>query len=239
MQRLLKKLLIVALVITPIAWFFKGRLVDREQIRPELSRDPIQEPTVAEPFTFVYKGKEARVRPVADYELWGLVVSHNNIKSVADMYHDSPSVDTKDLCVIWGANLQSDDYQRVNFRSGSFTCYYRYPAGVRFRSRAASNNHLIADNDQIRRQIADVKVGDQVRLKGLLVDYQVEDWHDFWRKSSTVRTDSGCEVLFVEEVEVLQAGTPVWYLAYRFGWLALVGLPVLYLLSLHFGVRGS
>lgn len=237
MQRLLKKLFIVALVVTPMAWFFKGRLVDPGEIRPELSQEPTQEPTVAEPFSFVYKGKETRVRPVADYELWGLVVSHNNIKSIADMYHDSTSVDTKDLCVIWGPNLESDDYQRVNFRSGSFTCYYRYPAGVRFRARAASNNHLISDSYQIRSQIADVRVGDQVRLKGLLVDYQVEDWQDFWRKTSTVRSDSGCEVLFVKEVEVLRAATPVWYSTYRLGWLALIALPLLYLLSLHFGVR--
>jgi hypothetical protein len=166
---------------------------------------------------------------VATYELWGLVVSHNNIHSVADIYHDSTSVDTKDLCVIWGDNLDSDDYRRVDFKSGPWTCYFRYPQGVVFDHDSLGNNHLITDNPAIRRALDDVRIGDQIHLTGQLVNYQMDDWQGFWRRTSTRRDDNDCEVIFLEELEVLRRGTPGWYLLYRLGWTTLIALPLVYL----------
>lgn len=239
MLKTLRRGLVLALVLVAVSWFFKGDLPGPPAIRKELLGEPAQGPTTARPFSFVYKGKEIRVRPVASYEMAGLVVSHNNVESFADLYHDSTSVDTKDLCVIWGRNVETPDYQRVHFSSGSFTCYFRYPPGVKFSLRAGSNNHLITDSDEIRDRIAAIRIGDQVRLSGLLVDYQAEDWRDFWRRTSKVRTDDGCEVLFVREVEVLSQGTPFWYLAYRAGWVLVLTLPLLYVAIMHLSVRRS
>ena len=70
-------------------------------------------------FDFTYKGQRVEVEPVADYEMWGLVVSHNNIKSIADIYHDSSSVDTKDLCVVWGDSLRNIAEALVSLRSAA------------------------------------------------------------------------------------------------------------------------
>jgi hypothetical protein len=150
---------------------------------------------------------------VADYELWGLVVSHNEITSVADIYHDRSSVDTKDLCVVWGENLSRDDYRAVEFESGPFTCYFRFAEGVPFDTTGASNNHLITDRPEVRRAIAQVRIGDQVHLRGLLVDYQMDDWEDFWRHEP-VREDSGCEVIYTERWKCC-CGTPGWYSRHR------------------------
>lgn len=233
MTSVLKAAFVLSFALLTLGWLFKGELAPPEAMRPELEREPVQTPTDAEPFSFVYKGKQFRVRPVAEYELWGLVVSHNDIESIADIYHDATSVDTKDLCVIWGANLERPDYLEVDFRSGSFTCYFRYPPGVRFSLRAGSNNHLVTDRDAIRDRIEEVRVGDQIRLSGLLVDYQMEDWRDFWRRTSTVRSDSDCEIVFVRELEILERGTSGWYAAYRVGWVGLVTVPLLYLVVLH------
>ncbi len=237
MRRSLGLLLFFAVGLTGLSWVMKGRLPEPSRIRPEMLVEPIQSPTDEKPFAFEYKGKVCRVRPVAEYELTGVVVSHNNIESFADLYHDSTSVDTKDLCVVWGVNLETTDYRRVNYRSGSFTCYFRYPPGVKFRHRGLGNNHLITDDEGIRDRIADVRVGDQVRLRGLLVDYQMDDWRGFWRETSTVRTDDGCEVVFVESIEVLERATPWWYAGYRAGKWALVLLPVVYLVAAHRSVR--
>lgn len=238
MKRLLQLAFVASLALVVLGWWFKGELGPPQAMHPDLAREPVQTPTTAEPFSFRYKGKEFRARPVAEYELWGLVVSHNDIESIADIYHDSTSVDTKDLCVIWGVNLEHPDYQRVEFKSGSFTCYFRYPPGVRFSPRAGSNNHLVTDRQEIRDRIAAVRVGDQIRLEGLLVDYQMEDWREFWRKTSTVRTDSGCEIVFVRQLEILARGTPGWYRAYRIGWIGLIVVPLVSLVSLHLSVRG-
>lgn len=224
----LRALLVLLVGTWGTAWLQKGAFIDSGEAHPLLREKPIQVDVERETFEFVYKEKVCRVRPVAEYDLRGLVVSHNDIESFADMVHDSTSVDTKDLCVIWGPNLERDDFHRVDFRSGQFTCYFSYPSGVEFNHWALSNNHLITDSDVIREAIAAVRVGDQVRLTGMLVDYQMEDWGSFWRRTSTTRKGANCEVLFVETLEVLKQGTPGWYAAHAWAGRGLVVTILLY-----------
>jgi hypothetical protein len=229
LRRLAGRLCLAGLLLVALGSWRRGRLEPPAAILPALLRPPLQTATERGPFEFQYRGRACRVRPVASYELWGLVVTHNDIESVADIYHDRSSVDTKDLCVVWGDNLRREDYRRVKFWSGPFTCYFRIPDGARFALDGAANNHLIADRPEIRDAIAGVRVGDQVHLRGLLVDYQMDDWEGFWRRTSQARNDSDCEVLFVESLAVLRRGTPGWYLAHRLGWVVLIGGAVLWM----------
>jgi hypothetical protein len=227
--RLVRWTLLATLVLLAVSWRYKGRLVEPEHIESALLRPPVQESTSRAAFDFDYKGQSCRVRPVASYELAGLVVSHNDIESFADIYHDSSSVDTKDLCVVWGSNLRTGSYRPVDFSSGPFTCYFSIPGGTDFDLSEAGNNHLITDDAAVRETIARIRVGDQVRLRGLLVDYQMSDWREFWRETSTRRKDSDCEVVFVEQIEILRAGNPGWYLAHSASRAVLVCLPVIWL----------
>lgn len=218
-----------SLAVLAVAGWRKGTLVPPREVLPELLSEPSQQPTERAPFTFDYKGKRCRVQPVASYELWGLVVSHNDIKSVADIYHDASSVDTKDLCVLWGESLRHMDYLRAKYSSGPFTCYVAWSEPLPSLDMAnIGNNHMITDSPAVRRAIARVHVGDQVHFKGLLVNYQMDDWDDFWRNTSTVRNDSGCEVVFVEQLDVLRDGTPGWYALWRLAWVVLFAVPVLW-----------
>ncbi len=222
----------LALPLVLLGWWGKGSLPTPPEVLPELLAEPRQTESGQAEFSFVYRGNTCRVRPVASYELSGVVVSHNDVESIADIYHDSTSVDTKDLCVVWGENLTRDDYRRVSYRSGSFTCWFQYPAGVRFVHRGLGNNHLITDRPALRETIARVRIGDQIRLAGMLVDYQMDDWEDFWRRTSTTRDDGGggaCEVVFVEDLEILRRATPVAYAAWRWGLRFLVAVPLLWL----------
>ncbi len=224
---------LVAMLI--LSWKQKGDFPPPAEVEPVLLQAPVQEATEREPFEFAHEGHTVRVRPVADYELWGLVVSHNDISSVADIYHDSSSVDTKDLCVVWGKNLQSGTLDKVEFESGPWTCYFSYPPGVRLDGRELSNNHLITDQEPLRDRLDDVRVGDQIHLKGALVDYQLDDWGEFWRSSSRVRTDGGngaCEVLFFDELEILVRGTPFWYGLFNLTLFLLALVPVAYMHSI-------
>jgi len=231
LRRLLGPAFLLVALFTWFASLEKGLLTHQIEIDPLLLQAPLQKATSREPFSFDYKGRLCRVRPVTSYELWGLVVTHNNIESIADIYHDSTSVDTKDLCVVWGQNLESGEYRRVEYRSGPFTCYIRFPRDSSFALDGLGNNHLITADPAMRKQISRVRVGDQIHLTGLLVNYQMDDWEDFWRKTSTVRNDSGCEVVHVEKLEILRQETPGWYAAYRLGWTLLVLIPVVYLLT--------
>ncbi len=241
-RRRLRLLFVVAASLTALAWWQKGDLAPVSELRAEMFQEPIQTDIEGENFEFTYKGKRVDVDPVAEYEMWGLVVSHNNIQSVSDIYHDSSSVDTKDLCVVWGESLRNGSYQDVEFWSGPWTCYYRYERGSTFQGMHLGNNHMITGSDALRDQLAGVRKGDQIRVKGQLVNYHMEDWRNWWRRSSTNRFDSGdgaCEVIYFTELEVLQAGTPGWYLAFRIGLGLLLLVPLLFLHTLWLDAKRS
>lgn len=213
----LQKILWVVLGVLACLWLlarWQRGVVSASSTLKELQQEPLQTPTQEEPFQFTYRKRTYDVKPVANYTLWGLVVSHNNINSFFDSYHDKNSVDTKDLCVIWGANLKDNEFHKVSFRSGSWTCYFRYRHGVRFDKYKLSNNHLITNDPTVRRMIAKVRVGDQVKFEGMLVNYKDKRTKFRWRMSSKTRKDAGnraCEVVFVRKLEILKRGTPFWY----------------------------
>jgi hypothetical protein len=88
----------------------------------------------------------------------------------------------------------------------------------------------ITSDQRIRDRIDDVRIGDQLHLKGLLVNYSSRRMPHAWRKSSTTRDDSGngaCEVVFVEAIDILQRGTPGWYTTYTLGWWSILLMLVL------------
>jgi len=223
-------LLLLALCLTGLAAVKRGAFVSHTAILPPLFQEPLQTPTARQPFAFPYRGETYRVHPVAEYEIWGLVVSHNNIHSLTDIYHDRSSVDTKDLCVIWGTNLTSDAFQRVAFWSEPWSCGFSLPTNLNFFPTQLSNNHLITADQRIRDRIDAVRIGDQIHLKGLLVNYSARRMPHAWRMTSTTRNDSGngaCEVVFVEAIDILQHGTPGWYTTYTLGWWSILLLLVL------------
>ncbi len=229
-QHRLTWLLLLAIGLTGLAAVKRGAFVRHTAILPPLFQDPIQTPTTRPPFVFPYQGETYLVHPVAEYELWGLVVSHNNIHSVTDIYHDRASVDTKDLCVIWGPNLTRDDFQQVAYWSEPWSCVLAVPAHLLFFPAHLSNNHLITADQRLRDRIDAVRIGDQIHLKGLLVNYSARRMPLAWRMSSTTRHDRGngaCEVVFVEALDILQPGTPGWYAIYTVGWWSILLLLVL------------
>ena len=231
-QRILVPIFLGSVILYSMGYALKGRWPNPNEIKSALHKDPIQKNIKnGEIFSFSYRKKKYKVRKVAKYELWGLVVSHNNINSFWDAYHDKDSLDTKDLCVLWGKNLKSKDFHRVKVWSGSWTCYFRYPGGIQFYKHELSNNHLITNNEAIRAKIANVRIGDQVHLSGYLVNYKRDEPRWRWRMSSTSRMDTGntaCEVIFVDKLKVLSKGTPIWYFfAGFFFWVWVIALVLI------------
>lgn len=228
-QKGLSFFLLLSLGTFALAWYMKQQLPVTLP-RAELFQEPVQTETEKEPFSIEYRGESYYIEPQYEYELWGLVVSHNDISSWSDWYHDSDSFDTKDLCVIWGENLRSEDYREVEYESGSWTCYFTYGSDIDFSGDQLSNNHLITDDERIRELIQSVHVGDQIHFRGQLVNYSYAD--GFTRKSSTSRTDSGnhaCEVVFVEEIEVLEKANTLWHQLFfwsRYVFLLLLALKI-------------
>ncbi len=191
------------------------------EISPQIYTSPDQRPIDAEEFVFDYRGESYQVKPLRYYELHGLVVTHNDIESIADAYHTSDSVDIKDLCVVWGDNVRSDVYRKGMYWSEPWTCWHKFNDRAtyeRFRGDQLSNTHLLSQKDSVREAIKDMTVGDQIRLRGMLIGYAPANSGLPMRMSSLIRTDTGngaCEVMMVDEAEVIREGNVFWRRTYK------------------------
>jgi hypothetical protein len=188
---------------------------------PEISRidraikeaEPLQEASGTRAFTTVIKGYTYTLTPRARYEIAGLVVSQHRGDALFSLYHQADPGNIKDVCVVWGEDITNGSYRKVKFWSGEFTCSYRW-AGVltpAFNPEKFANNHLIPASPAIAGLVGAIHVGDQIRMKGLLVDYAVtRDGREiFTRRTSLVRndTDNGaCEILYVTDLSVVARG---------------------------------
>ncbi len=230
-----KYLIIANLFLVIFSYYSKNELSDFNEINSKLKTSPKQiNLKKVKPFEFSYKGSDYTAYPKAKYEIYGLVVSHNDIESFWDRFHDEKSVDTKDLCIIWGENIKTNDFQKVSYSSGSWTCYFKYGAGVNFKHNQLSNNHLITNKQNVRDIIKTVSIGDQIHIKGYLVDY-TNSKNNFKRKTSMTRDDTGataCEVVFVNKIKVISAPNKVWRKTYKVSFYSLIFLILFPLLKL-------
>jgi hypothetical protein len=213
--------------------YMMQRLPDSTSIDPLLYQKPVQETVPQDEFHFRYMDQDIRVRPVASYKLNGLVVSHNDPGKWYnfDITHDSRSLNTRDICVVWGDNLKTDEYMKVHYHNDDWMCSWSYGSGVtRFKESEISNNHLITVSDAVREQIAELQVGDKIQITGQLVYYAEERWGAALRQTSLTREDTGngaCEIIFVESLKVLHSKNWLWaYLRSIFYWIIVATLTL-------------
>lgn len=188
--------------------------------------EPIQETSEPQAFTTTIKGYTYTLSPRATYAIAGLVVSQHRGDALLNLYHQADPGNIKDVCVVWGEAITNGSYRKVEFWSGEFTCSYRWSGILAppFIAEKMSNNHLIPATPAVAAQIDAIHVGDQIRMTGLLVDYQVaKDGREiFTRRTSLIRndTDNGaCEILYVTDLAVIargdhrraDAGRYMWY----------------------------
>jgi hypothetical protein len=213
-----KASLISGLVLLAAGVVFNGRLPAHPALLPSVATDPLQTMTAAAPAFDAHAGKvDYRISPVADYEITGLVVSRHDAGTWWDWIHAASNdhLNVVDLCMVWGANAADGAYEKMSFSSGQFVCYVSSKDESAWQPqylRALSNNHLLTANPAIARRLRNVRVGDQIRLRGQLVAYSHNAGFAFTRSTSTTREDTGdgaCETVFVHAVEVLRPA-PAW-----------------------------
>lgn len=217
-RSLLKTILAVAGTLLLLAVIFRNRWPDQHEFLPELFQEPVQIKThLPPPFDVTQNGYVYTVYPLFAYELWGMVVSSHYAGSFIDYAHRmwKDYLNIKDLCVIWGKNLETGAFRKMKFWSRDFICYYSWSdaeTGRQFSSSHFANNHLLTDNPRLRRIIKGVKRGDQIHFRGWLARYGHKG-SDVIRGTSTTRYDTGnqsCETVFVQEFEILRKANPIW-----------------------------
>lgn len=229
------------LAIFVVTFFTKNSYRNVENIHPAVLETPIQrELADNNKIIFVRDEYEYRLTPLYNYELNGLVIKAMDYTWFSLLKRDS--VFPKDVCVIWGENAESGVYQKKNlrFKQDFRFCLYEWYGNVEFNADELSNNHLVAVDDQMEKIVKNINEGDQVRIKGKLVNVEAinvgapgkYDPEKFVWNSSTTRADSGggaCETILVESVEILVRGNPLSHLLnkisfYGMGIIALIAM---------------
>jgi hypothetical protein len=189
----------------------------------------VQETLHEASFKIHVDGVEYAIHPRDTYDITGLVVSLHDADTWWDTAHKEwdDHINLVDLCVVWGENARSGIYREVNFSNTQWTCHMSAADGSQwqhFNTAQASNNHLITDRPEIARLMRGIHVGDQVRVRGLLVDYTTYRNGQPYahRTTSESRTDQDCEVIYVASVQTLGTSGTAARFAYAAGAVLLV-----------------
>ncbi len=194
--------------------FFVNALPRKNEIHPELYREPAQAATVKEPFTVRKEGVDYTLTPLFNYELYGLLVTYHNSSSFIDNSHEKwkDYLNVRDISVIWGYNIEADDYREVSFSHGDWTGYYEYDHPVKFDGKYFANMHILPGDEKIEKEVMRSRIGDQIAVKGYLVNYS-HSGGKFTRTTSTVRDDTwngACEIVYVTEFRILREANSLW-----------------------------
>lgn len=182
---------------------------------PDIFTDPIQKPISTSPIEIEANKVNYKIEPLYEYEIAGLVVSfqhHNGKFGLHNLWNDH--LNMADFCLLWGNNINKTDLSKLDFWNGQFTCNVKTSDSqvwTNFSMRDISNNHLLTADNSIRKQLKNVRIGDQIRLRGYLASYSNNQ--GFNRGTSTTREDTGngaCETIYLESVEVLERYANPW-----------------------------
>ena len=222
---IVKRTFFISLATLAFGLFVGDTLPSPDKLDLRLEDDPVQEATYKKPFDVTVNKISYYINPLFDYELYGLVVSKHESDSLADQAHKlwKDHLNTADLCIVWGKNAFSGIYKRLKFRSGQWTCYVQSSSlddWNLFSNEHLSNNHMLSDRRDIIKKLRKVRVGDQIHFTGYLAEYS---HGDFFRGTSTVRTDSGngaCETVYVEAFTIIKSGPRFWLFVRRLALIA-------------------
>ena len=208
-------LLAVSFIWLLVSFWHRNDLPGSIDYVAELQGEPVQIPAETAPIQVEFEGVSYAVTPEYAYDITGMVVSYRHHDGNSRMHAlANDHLNMLDVCVIWGDNPANERLHKISFWNGIFTCNVQtrdQQAWNAFDMNQLSNNHLISDDELIRRQVRRIKVGDQVRVQGYLTSYSTEGGST--RGTSTTRTDTGdgaCETIYVEKFRIVQAATSYW-----------------------------
>lgn len=240
-RKILIKLFWCSVLLWIVAAYQRERLPPPSFVMEPLLQEPVQLPVDdAQTFRARARRHSYEIMPLFSYELYGMVVSRHHSDSWFDYHHEQwkDFLNVADLCVIYADNLRSNVYEKMRFSSTDYTCHFRWSSpgvGEFFNGKALSNNHVLTNKPSLIRKIKKVRPGDQIYMKGHLVNYHEQNCPECLRPSSISRDDEGqgaCEVVFLEDFRILRTARPVWRLVYYLA-LGLTCLLLFFLLRIH------
>ena len=211
LSKVFRGIFFVSLLLLVFAWWKKDQVPAADFYDIAQLPEPRQVKTKQAPFVTTVNNQQYQIMPEFEYELNGVVVSYHDADALGDIWHHDKwkdFINVRDLCVIWGENVSNGVYQDMDFKNDSWTCWAYWPdreTGALFSMSQISNNHLLTDDEELKKILMSVEPGDHIRLSGLLASY-ANPGNGFRRGTSTKRTDTGngaCETIYLRHIEVV------------------------------------
>ena len=170
---------------------------------PNLSGDPVQTSDDRPPFEFRAGSARYRVIPRYRWDESARVVSERPYR-----FSKAAALIPHDLVLAWGPLVLPPYAGKLHFTQ--YGRFYMWGTSDRALDRQTvvthtANTHVIPSDDRLRRAVACLSRGDDVRLEGWLVDVEGIDEPTFRWKTSTSRDDEGpggCETVFLTRLTV-------------------------------------
>ena len=199
--RLLPKFVVAALLACGVWWFLSGRPIHHPP-GVLVSKDPVQKNIAAKPVGNV---GDWQVTAVAEYSLRGRVLGKKR-------YYSGPQAELVPIDVAVGWQKMSDEavLERLEISMTNRFFFYEWqnepPIPQDEIKVSAANNHVIAANDEVRKVIRGLRIGQIVTMKGYLVN-AAGPGGGTWNSSLT-RQDTGngaCELFYVESAQAVDS----------------------------------
>jgi hypothetical protein len=237
MQRFFKYTMIASLLAAALAWGMKDGLPPPAALQADLYSEPKQVRVTKPPIDTSVNGVAYRIQPRFTYDMSALVVSLHHSDTWWDYVHreNDDHLNLMDLCVVWGESARNGAYKGISFSNNQWECSWgtsSQEAWAAFDQTEVANNHMVTDDPALAKALRNIRIGDQIRVRGYLVNYTIyrDGRPGGMRVSSEVRTDTGngaCEVLYVESLELLKSAGSGWRIALQ----AALGIFALSLLT--------
>ena len=110
-----------------------------------------------------------------------------------------------DIGISWGETAEQNNHNKIKYSSiGDRKVYSSYSYDAVYNSFEISNNHLIPQNDKIKKYLSLIKKNDYIKIEGYLVNISSNNWYN---RTSTTRNDTGdgaCEIIYVTNIVWLE-----------------------------------
>lgn len=227
-----KILIIASFVGLLVSFWNRNELPGNIEYVQEILSEPTQSSTSKTAFDVAFNSVDYRVEPEYDYDITGMIVSYRHHDDNSRMHRlANDHLNMLDVCVVWGDNTTTAQLDKLQFWNGIFTCNVKTGDQVAWDSfdmNQLSNNHLVSNDERIRDRVKNIRIGDQIRVRGYLAGYSSAGVGK--RGTSTTRSDTGdgaCETIYVERFDIVQAATSYWRISmYSSSLVLLIGLGI-------------
>jgi len=195
----MKKIIFAVLFVALGIWQYDQNKVITHPDGVLAADDPAQRYLDSAP-AFEFKGY--MIKPMATFSIEARVLSR-------EKYHlgRESELSPIDFALGWGPMSDTAVLSKIDISQGGRFYYWRAerpPIPLKQIVSHSSNMHMVPSSNHVAKQLASVRKGNVVSLKGHLININAADgWR--WR-SSLVRTDTGggaCELVWVDEVVIL------------------------------------